>query len=225
MTADARTATPYGYFVTFEGGEGSGKSTLIQEFADDLRQQGHPDIVITREPGGSPTLGPVIREILLGNNTGIPLTPWAEALLFAAERAQHVEEVVRPVLNRGGIVLCDRYIDSSVSYQGVGRGLGEMKVRRISTWGTKNLNPDWSVLLDLDPEIGLARRGAASDMNRLDRETLQFHTTIREALLSIAHQDSKRWSIIDAAPPLPVVHESILAAWNERQSKNSLRLP
>jgi dTMP kinase len=181
-----------GYFVAFEGGEGAGKSTQVRLLADALAREGR-DVVTTREPGGTPA-GVTIRSLVLDPATG-HLAPRAEALLYAADRAQHVATVIRPALDRGAVVLTDRYVDSSLAYQGAGRILDVDEVRQLSTWATEGLTPDLTVLLDLDPAIGLARVG---DPDRLEAEPLEFHRRVRAMFLELAAAQPQRYLVVDA---------------------------
>jgi dTMP kinase len=187
-----------GIFVVFEGGEGAGKSTQARLLADLLRERGR-EVVITREPGGSEA-GRRIRELLLDSSTA--LSPRAEALLYAADRAEHVAAVIRPALTRGAVVISDRYVDSSLAYQGAGRVLPRGEVGRLSRWATEGLVPDVTVLLDLDPEVGLARakrRGAGTD--RLEAETLEFHARVRQAFCRLAETSPHRYLVVPADQP------------------------
>jgi dTMP kinase len=181
-----------GFFVAFEGGEGAGKSTQVRLLTHVLVDQGR-DVLATREPGGTPA-GETIRSILLDPATG-HLSPRAEALLYAADRAHHVATVVRPALARGAVVLTDRYLDSSLAYQGAGRTLDVEEVRQLSTWASEGLVPDLTVLLDLDPEVGLARAG---DPDRLEAEPLEFHRRVRLLFLDLAAAEPQRYLVVDA---------------------------
>ncbi|NNG38008.1 dTMP kinase [Flexivirga sp. ID2601S] len=181
-------------FIAFEGGDGAGKTTQIQLLRDRLVAAGR-EVVVTREPGGT-ALGQEIRNVLLH---GDHVAPRAEALLFAADRAHHVATVVRPALERGAIVLQDRYMDSSIAYQGAGRELDPAEVKRLSLWATEDLLPDLTVLLDVTPEVGRARRGEVHD--RLEREADDFHTRVREHYLALAATDPGRYLVVDAALP------------------------
>lgn len=182
-----------GFFIAFEGGEGVGKSTQEALLAQSLTAAGHT-VVRTREPGGTPA-AEAIRDILLSrDNDG--LNPRSEALLFAAARGDHVARVVRPALERGDIVICDRYLDSSVAYQGYARGLGPDRIRDLSLWATENLVPDLTVLLTLDPTIGLSRIG---EPDRLEAEPMEYHQRVTQAFVDIAQGDPQRYLIIDAA--------------------------
>ena len=183
-----------GVFVAFEGGDGAGKTTQIRSAAQWLGDLGH-EVVTTREPGGTP-LGAHLRELVLH---GDPVTPRAEALLFAADRAHHVATVVRPALARGAVVLQDRYLDSSIAYQGAGRDLDADAVRRLSLWAAEGLLPRLTVLLDVTPEVGRARRGAVHD--RLESEADTFHERVRRHFLRLAQDDPGRYLVLDAARP------------------------
>ena len=185
-------------FVVFEGGEGAGKSTQCRRLADALRALGH-EVVLTREPGGT-RLGTEIRRLLLDvDSTG--LDPRAEALLYAADRAQHVAEIVRPALDRGAVVISDRYIDSSLAYQGAGRDLDAEQVAALSLWATGGLVPELTVVLDIDPAVGLLRAGEVDDPDRLESEPLRFHRSVRQGFLDLAAADPARYLVIDAAQP------------------------
>ncbi|WP_308113472.1 dTMP kinase [Kineosporia corallincola] len=195
--ARAQVAYP-GVFVALEGGDGTGKSTQARMLADWLRSdQGH-DVVLTREPGATPA-GVRMREVLLGNGSDIGSR--SEALLFAADRAHHVEAVVRPALARGAVVVTDRYIDSSVAYQGAGRDLDGDEVQRISEWATDGLRPALTVLLDVDPVISKARRARDSTRageDRLESEADEFHERVRAEFLALARRTPHRYLVIDA---------------------------
>ncbi|MFP5219864.1 MAG: dTMP kinase [Actinomycetes bacterium] len=186
-----------GRFVAFEGGEGAGKSTQLRLLAEWLRERGH-DVVVTREPGATEA-GARLRAILLDPATR--LAPRAEALLYAADRAQHVGQVVRPALRRGSIVLTDRYVDSSLAYQGAGRELERDDVARLSRWATEGLVPDLVVLLDVDPEVGLRRARAEGIPDRIEAESLAFHRRVREGFLDLAAAAPERYLVVDAALP------------------------
>lgn len=186
-----------GYFVAFEGGDGAGKTTQIEQLARWLRELGH-EVLTTREPGAT-ELGAQLRQALLH---GEAVDPRAEALLFAADRAHHVASVVLPGLNRGAVVVTDRYIDSSVAYQGAGRGFDPDGIAQISRWATGSLLPDLTVLLDLPPEAAVARRTAdGSEPDRLEGEDVAFHERVRRAYLSIAHRSPRRYLVVDATQP------------------------
>jgi dTMP kinase len=184
-----------GFFITFEGPEGGGKSTQIHRLAASLAGQGF-SVWTSREPGGT-RVGETLRPILLGRQQA-PLTPWSEALLFTAARAQHVEEVIRPRLERGEVVLCDRYLDSTLAYQGYGRGLDLDALRRLQAAATAGLTPELTILLNLPVEAGLARIPAPSQ-DRLDRETQAFHQRVRQGYQELAAAEPARWREVDAS--------------------------
>ncbi len=195
-------------FVTFEGGEGSGKSTAIKSLVEKLKQEGF-DILLTREPGGTP-ISEQIREVIL-NKENTNMDPVTEAYLYAASRRQHVIEKVRPALKDGKLVLCDRFLDSSLAYQGGARGLGFDMILDINKHAIDGLFPDVTIFFDLKPEIGLARINANSgrEINRLDVEKMEFHLKVREAFLSLAKIYPERYAIIDASKsPEEVVEEA-----------------
>ena len=184
-----------GLFFVFEGGEGAGKSTQSAALADYLVARGHA-VVRTREPGGTPA-AEAIRAVLLDTaNAG--LDDRAEALLFAAARGDHAARVIRPALERGEIVISDRFMDSSVAYQGVGRDLGLTTVADLSLWATRGLRPDLTIVLDVDPEVGLAR---VVGPDRLESEPLEWHRRVRRAFLDIAAADPDRYLVLDASRP------------------------
>ncbi|GGQ70363.1 dTMP kinase [Couchioplanes caeruleus subsp. azureus] len=197
----AEQFTRTGIFVVFEGGEGAGKSTQVTRLSEELRAAGH-DVVVTREPGAT-DVGARIRSLVLshGEESGTP-SPRAEALLYAADRAHHVATVVRPALERGAVVISDRYVDSSLAYQGAGRTLPVQEISWLSSWATGGLKPDLVVLLDVDPGVGLSRvdsRGQGTD--RLESESRAFHERVRYAFLDLASADPKRYLVLDAARP------------------------
>jgi dTMP kinase len=182
-----------GLFIAFEGGEGAGKSTQVALAADWLRSLGRA-VVETREPGGTP-LGRQLRDLLL--DSAAQPTPRAEALLYGADRAQHVESVIRPALAAGRVVLSDRYVDSTLAYQGAGRGLGD-DARVVTAWATGGLLPDLTVLLDLDPTTGLARAGNRAAPDRLEAASLAFHEAVRQGFLALAAAEPSRYVVLDA---------------------------
>lgn len=196
----------HGFFITFEGPEGGGKTTQIALLAGYLRQQGYA-VLTTREPGGTP-IGDQIRAVLadLGNQA---MTPRTEILLFQASRAQLVAEVIRPALARGEVVLCDRYADSTLAYQGYGHGFDLGELRRLIHFATDGLQPDLTLLLDLDPEIGLRRRADAGNWNRLDAYDLAFHHRVRQGYLALAAAEPERWVRLDASQPPEQVQMTI----------------
>jgi dTMP kinase len=199
-----------GLFVVFEGGEGAGKSTQVSRLAQALRGQGH-HVVVTREPGAT-EFGARIRGMLLGSANGPAApTPRAEALLYAADRAHHVATVVRPALSQGSVVVSDRYVDSSLAYQGAGRSLPADEIAWLSAWATGRLKPDLVVLLDIPPDLGLGRlsnRDEAPD--RLERESLSFHERVRYAFLDLAAAEPYRYLVLDATRPPEEIAAAVL---------------
>ncbi len=200
-----------GLFVTFEGIEGCGKSTQVQLASTWLDKQNMPHLV-TREPGGT-QIGTEIRKILLSEKT-VELQPVAEALLYLADRFQHIVEVIRPALDSGKIVLADRYHDSTVAYQGYGRGIPVQWIENIWAGSNAALVPDLTILLDLDPEIGLQRsleklRARGLDESRFEKEALEFHIRVREGFLELAKLDSNRFKIIDASRSVEEIHSQV----------------
>jgi dTMP kinase len=193
-----------GVFISFEGGEGSGKSTQTKLLKEWLERNGET-VLLTREPGGTP-LGNQLREILLDNKTGV-ISPRAEALMYAADRANHVFAKIKPALDRGEVVITDRYFDSSIAYQGAGRVLLPTEVARISRWATESLTPTLTIIMDLPAEIGLAR---LQSNDRLESEPLAFHERVRQEYLSLANTDPERFAIIDASLPIEQIHELIV---------------
>jgi dTMP kinase len=197
-----------GLFITLEGGDGSGKTTQAALLEEWLGEQGRR-VVRTREPGGT-DLGLELRQIVLHRRGHI--APRAEALLYAADRAHHVETLVRPALDRGEVVLQDRYVDSSVAYQGAGRVLGGDEVRELSVWATGGLTPDLTVLLDLDPQVGRSRLDAAEkSWDRLESEAAAFHGRVRDSYLAIARAEPARFLVVDATLPVAEVAAAVRA--------------
>jgi dTMP kinase len=200
-------------FITFEGPEGSGKTTQIELLSGYLEEKGY-SVIATREPGGT-SIGNQIRAILLApRNT--EMVPASEALLFSAARAQIVHQVIRPHLAQGGIVLCDRYADSTLAYQGYGHGLDMETLYIITALATEKLKPDLTVYLDIDVEEGLRRKLAAheagqAEWNRLDQQEMAFHRRVREGYLRMAADEPDRWLVIDATQPLEAIQALIRA--------------
>ncbi len=202
-------------FITFEGGEGSGKSTVLKTLAERLEKEGHPNIT-TREPGGTPIAEQIRNVILDKGNTA--MDGRTEALLYAASRRQHLVEKVWPALKEGKLVLCDRYLDSSLAYQGGARGLGVDAVLGINMFATEGTFPDLTLLFDIEPSLGLARIAAnkGREVNRLDLEKMNFHVAVREAFHDLAKRYPDRYVIIDASKTLPEVIEDAYQAIKAR---------
>jgi dTMP kinase len=200
-------------FITFEGPDGSGKTTQIELLAERLRDQGH-EVLITREPGGT-SIGDQVRAVV-HDVKNVDMTRETEFLLYSASRAQLVRQVIRPHLKRGGTVLCDRFADSSMAYQGYGRELDLDLVRCITQFATGGLCPDLTVYLDLPVEVGLQRKESAhaaqaGEWNRLDQQTLDFHQRVRQGYLRMAEADPDRWLAVDAAQSIPDTQAAIRA--------------
>lgn len=198
-------------FITIEGPEGSGKSTAVNTAVKKLEQLGYK-IVRTREPGGTP-IAEQIREVIL-NKENTKMDPRTEALLYAASRRQHLVEKVWPALERGEIVICDRYLDSSLAYQGGARHLGIDEVLNINLFATEHTYPDLTLLFDIEPEIGLARIAANSsrEVNRLDLEKLEFHKNVRDTFLLLAKRYPERFVVIDASKSMDEVADDTINA-------------
>lgn len=196
-------------FITLEGPEGSGKTTAVETAVKKLEEMGY-QIVRTREPGGTP-IAEQIRNVIL-DKANTAMDPRTEALLYAASRRQHLAEKVWPAIKEGKIVICDRFLDSSLAYQGVARGLGVDEVLNINLFATENTWPDLTLLFDLDPEVGLARINSNPDreVNRLDVEKLDFHKKVRNAFLDLAKRFPDRFVVIDASQPRDVVAKATL---------------
>jgi dTMP kinase len=205
-------APTQGIFIAFEGGEGTGKSTQSKLLAQWLEQEGE-SVVLTREPGGT-DLGKDLRKILLGHETGA-ISPRAEALLYAADRAHHVYSVIRPALDRGDVVITDRYFDSSAAYQGAGRILNPAEVARISRWATESLYPTLTILIDVPAEIGLGR---LQSRDRLEAESNDFHERVRQEYLQIAMMDPERYFVVDGTQPVNEIHRQIIERVSELQA-------
>lgn len=197
-----------GLFITFEGPEGSGKTTQIHLLAESLCQQGC-ETIITREPGGT-RLGDAVRSLLL-QRQDLAIGARAEALLFNAARAQLIDEVIRPALDAGRIVICDRYIDSTLAYQGYGRQTDVEQLRNVINFATETLLPNLTLLLDIDPKKGLLRKRADThiEWNRLDQETLDFHRAVRAGYQSLVVAEPQRWVVVDADQNRTCIQETI----------------
>ena len=201
-------------FITLEGPDGSGKTTQARLLAHWLQEEGHP-VVLVREPGGT-TIGERIREVLHDPaHTG--MSPWTEVFLYCAARSQLVAEIIRPALAAGQTVLCDRYADSTLAYQGYGRGLDLDALRLVLYLATGGLTPDLTFCLDISPEEGLARRRAGGgEWNRLDQETVDFHRRVRTGYLELAGLEPQRWIVVDAARSVEAVQADLRALLQAR---------
>jgi dTMP kinase len=203
-----------GFFITLEGPEGSGKSTHAPRLAEYLRSKGR-DVLLTREPGGT-SIGDQIRSIL-NDHANSAMQPRAEILLFCASRAQLISQMIRPHLARGGTVVCDRFSDSTLAYQGYGHGLDLETLKSISSFATEGLVPDLTLLLDLPVEVGLARRRRSDSVwNRLDAFEVEFHRRVRKGYLELASQGPERWVRIDAEQEEEDVWKQIINAVTSR---------
>lgn len=202
MSQPERSLSPSGVFIAFEGGDGAGKSTQVRLLRVYLEELGRT-VVVTREPGGT-AFGRTVRELVLH---GDHVAPRAEALLFAADRAHHVETLVRPALERGDVVITDRYMDSSIAYQGAGRDLGVEEVRYLNLWATAALVPALTVLVDLPAEVGRTRRRGVHD--RLESEPADFHRAVRDLFLGLAGADPARYLVVDGELPPRQIHELV----------------
>ena len=199
-----------GVFITFEGGDGSGKSTQIQSVRDWFESRGR-EVIVTREPGGT-ELGTEIRRLVQNGPEDVDAR--TEALLYAADRAYHVATVIGPALERGAVVLGDRYIDSSLAYQGAARSLGVDEIASLSAWATRGLYPSLTFLLDLPPEVGARRRTDAPD--RMERESMDFHERVRHQYLRLADAEPERIVVIDAVGTIEEVFSEIRGVLVER---------
>ena len=205
--------TDRGVFVALEGGEGGGKSTQSALLVDWLRGRGHT-VLPTREPGATP-VGAQLRRIVLDPGTGA-LSPRTEALLYAADKAEHVDSVVLPALERGEVVVTDRYVDSTLAYQGAGRDLDADELEPVARWATAGLRPHLTVVLDVDPATGLSRAG---DPDRIEAEPAAFHERVRAHFLALAAADPEHYLVLPADRPAAEVHAEVRRAvlpWLER---------
>ncbi|HEX5524576.1 MAG TPA: dTMP kinase [Pedococcus sp.] len=193
----------HGLFIVFEGGDGAGKSTQVALLRDALCREGR-QVTVTRQPGGTP-LGQQIRDLVLH---GEHVSPRAEALLFAADKAHHVETLIRPALQRGDVVISDRYTDSSVAYQGAGRALGAQEVHDLNMWAVEDLVPDLTVVVDISAEEGRRRRGDVHD--RLESEEDTFHEAIRQHFLAMARGNPQRYLVVDGTQPPEQIHAEVM---------------
>jgi dTMP kinase len=196
-----------GKFISIEGPDGAGKSTLAKGLRDELQNRG-TDCILTREPGDGP-IGPQIRAILL---EGAGIDPWTEVFLFLADRRQHVEGLIRPALEQGQWVICDRYADSTIVYQGYGRDLDVGLLKKLNKIATAGLTPDRTLLVDLDPEVALNRITAERGKNRLDQEPLDFHRRVREGFLAEARLDPHRFVVLNGEQAPEAILQNALEA-------------
>jgi dTMP kinase len=197
-----------GLFITFEGPEGSGKTSQVRALANHFRDQGY-DVLTTREPGGTP-IGDRVRAILL-DPAYVEMESTTEFLLFSAARAQHVAQVIRPHLEQGGVVFCDRYADSSLAYQGYGHRQDLEALRTITRFATGNLVPDLTVYFDLPVEVGLRRKagGGGDAWNRMEQKAIAYHERVRAGYLAMAAEEPDRWVVVDARPDFAAVQATI----------------
>ena len=205
-------------FITFEGVEGCGKSSVLVKVYDELKKEGF-DVIQTREPGGV-KIAEEIRKVLLDKENTM-MDKRTEALLFAASRRQHLIEKVWPALKENKIVLCDRFIDSSLAYQGGGDGIGVNEVLNVNLFATENTFPDLTILFDIDPRVGLARinKNANREVNRLDVKELSFYDTIRNTFLELAKEYKDRFVVIDASMDFDTVYQNVLKIIKEKIEK------
>ena len=204
INGSAPPAAPPGLLIAFEGGEGSGKTTQARLIAIWLREQGY-DVVTTHEPGAT-KIGMRLRALLL-DTAHAGLSPRAEALMYAADRAEHVASVIAPALERGAIVITDRYVDSSLAYQGAGRNLPVEEIAGFNSWATGGRIPDLTILLDMDPMAGLRRRTRSAD--RLEAEPAEFHQRVRAGFLALARAEPSRYLVLDAGRPQEEITQQI----------------
>mgnify|MGYP001187773804 FL=1 len=204
MTLAPRTPPRQGLFVAFEGGDGAGKSTQVRLLARALAAAGR-EVVVTRQPGGTP-LGSAIRDLVLH---GGHVSPRAEALLYAADKAHHVDELIRPTLERGVDVLTDRYTDSSIAYQGAGRDLGPQEIHDLLSWAVAGLFPDLTIVVDVSAAVGRARRGTVHD--RIESEGDAFHERVRQHFLDLAAASPDRYLVLDGTADPAGLHAQVVA--------------
>ncbi len=206
-----------GRFITFEGPEGAGKSTQLQLLAAWFRSRGL-DPIVTREPGGT-RMGDRIREAMFGSyaegESDHGILPLTEAFLMNAARAPHVQELLRPAIDAGRLVLCDRYADATLAYQGYARGLDMGMLRQLISIATGGLQPDLTIYLDVPAEIGLARRHSHGELNRLDREDVAFHERVIAGYRQLIAAEPERWRVVDANRPAEAVQAELRALWEE----------
>lgn len=211
-----------GLFISIEGADGSGKSTQIEKLKSYLKDRNY-DFVLTREPGGT-IISESIREIVL-NKDYMQMADTTEALLYAASRAQHVEEYIKPLLKQGKIVICDRFVDSSVVYQGYSRGLGIDNIEKINEYATMGLEPDITILLDIDAEEGLKRKKYQRELDRLELQKFEFHKKVCEGYRKLAKLHPVRIKKIDASMAIEDIHNEIIKSIEQilKKSYNNVK--
>lgn len=202
-----------GLFITLEGSDGCGKSTITKLLTKYLKDEGYR-VVTTREPGGT-RISEIIRDIIL-DNRNTKMSPVTEALLYAASRAQHVEEIIIPALDKGKIVICERFVDSSLVYQGIGRNLGINKIRDINNFATQCIQPDLTLFFDISPEESISRRKHRKKKDRLERESIKFHKEVYQGYLKIIDMYKERIKIIDATDSLEDTFEQVQRAVTDK---------
>ena len=208
-----------GFFLTFEGVEGGGKTTQARRLAEALREQGHT-VVLTREPGGT-GVGKVLRRLVL-EPAGAPLAAESELLLLLADRAQHIREVILPGLRDNAVVISDRFVDSTIAYQGYGRGIPLGLLHRLNSFVSQACRPDCTVLLDVSVEVGLRRANqsrGASEVDRFEAQTHDFHQRVRQGFLAVAREHPGRVCVVDAAQPVDRIHQQIVSIVLERMGQ------
>lgn len=203
MTGTVGRYAPHGAFVCFEGGEGAGKSTQSRRLRDWLVERGH-EVLLTFEPGDT-AVGRELRRIVLDPATG-DLSHRTEALLYAADKAEHVDTVVLPALEAGRVVVTDRYVDSTLAYQGAGRDLVPEELEHVARWATGDLRPHLTVLLDLEPQAGLGR---FVERDRIEGESLEFHQRVRQRFLALAEADPEHYLVLDARAPVEEIADAV----------------
>lgn len=202
-----------GLFITFEGADGCGKTTQMKLFAEYLKKQ-NIDVILTREPGGK-GLGEKVREILL--NYDGPVSDRCESFLFLADRAQNIDIIVNPAVSQGKVVLCDRHIDSTVAYQGYGRGLDIERINKLNEIATNGKKPDLTFVFDIDVETSMQRVGKEKD--RMESAGIEFHNRVRKGYLELAKQEPQRIKVLDATKSINEIHEGVIAIWEALNEK------
>ncbi len=208
-----------GLFITIEGTDGAGKTTQIKLLEEYLTNKGFK-VVCTREPGGTP-IGEKIREIIIDKNN-TEMTDMTEALLYAASRAQHIEEIILPTLKDGGIVISDRFVDSSIVYQGFARSMGERLIKNINKYAVGDLEPDITFLLKLKPEDGLARKKKQAELDRLEAEKFSFHQRVYDGYVRLSKRCKNRIKVIDALKSIDEIHNEMVQGINNLMEKNGI---